>query len=120
MRSGDPKVIKGGLLPQEAMAVLGHMRLVVGLRLHSLVLAAAQGVPIVSVDYDAKIRGFMDLAGVEGLLCQPEDEPRALIKRVDRALAEGGELGRKLRRSCEEMCARIMEEAGRVATALER
>jgi len=31
------------------MAALGPMRLVIGLRLHSLILAASQGVPVVTV-----------------------------------------------------------------------
>jgi polysaccharide pyruvyl transferase WcaK-like protein len=33
---------------------------VVGLRLHSLILASIQGTPFTSIDYDIKIRGFME------------------------------------------------------------
>ena len=120
MRRGEPRVVEGGLLPQEAMAILGLMELVVGLRLHSLILAAAQGVPVVTVDYDSKIRGFMELAGVGDLACRSGDKPEVLIDRVYRALTEGSELRRRLRRSCEEMRNRIMEEARRVAAALGR
>jgi len=120
MRSGKPCIVRGDLLPQEAMAVLGRMKIVVGLRLHSLILAAAQGVPVISVDYDSKIRGFMELAGVGDFLCRPGDGPEALRDRVERALDQGRELGQRLRRSCDAMRARIMEEAGRVGAALER
>ena len=118
MRRGEPRVAGVGLLPQEAMAMLGRMELVVGLRLHSLIFAAAQGVPVVTVDYDSKIRGFMELAGVGDFACRPEDRPDILIDRVERAAAEGGDLGWRLRRSCEEMRARIIIEARRVAAAL--
>jgi len=116
----DPKIIGGSLLPREAMAVLGRMSLVVGLRLHSLILAAAQGVPIVSVDYDSKIRGFMELAGVGDLLCRPGEGAEALAERVEKALTDGGALSRKLIRSCEEMRTRIMEEAESISASLAR
>lgn len=119
MRRGEGKVVEGDLLPQEAISVLERMEIVVGLRLHSLIFAASQGVPVVSVDYDSKIRGFMELAGVEDLLCLPEDGSEALVERVGRALAERRELSRGLRRSCDAMRERIMREAGRVAGALE-
>ncbi|TRO46532.1 hypothetical protein E2P65_05600, partial [Candidatus Bathyarchaeota archaeon] len=64
MGGSAPKVLGRGLLPGEALSVLGCMRLVFGLRLHSLIFAASQGVPVVGVGYDSKIGGFMELAGV--------------------------------------------------------
>mgnify|MGYP006282563777 CR=1 FL=1 len=44
----------------EALGLLGEASLVVGLRLHSLILASIQGTPFTSIDYDIKIRGFME------------------------------------------------------------
>jgi len=119
MKTGNPKVVGGGLLPQEAMAVLGRMEVVVGLRLHSLILAAAQGVPVVTVNYDSKVGGFMDLADVGTFYCRPEDGAETLIHHVDRALNEEGDISRRLNRSCSRMRARIWEEAKRLAAALE-
>ena len=34
--------------------------LVIGMRLHSLILATGLGVPVIAVEYDPKVRGFMD------------------------------------------------------------
>ncbi len=44
----------------EALLEIGASTLVVGLRLHSLILAAIQSTPFVSIDYDIKIQGFME------------------------------------------------------------
>ena len=102
----------------EAMAVLGRMSLVLGLRLHSLILAVAQGVPVVGVDYDRKIRGFMELAGVEELLCLPSEPPRAFVERVKFGLDDAAAFRDRLLRSCCGMKKRILVEAGRLVAAL--
>lgn len=44
--------------PEEAAEVLSDSRVVVGMRLHALVLAAAAGVPFVGVAYDPKVSSF--------------------------------------------------------------
>ena len=44
---------------KEALEVIGKAYLLVGLRLHSLILASLQGTPFVSINYDIKINGFM-------------------------------------------------------------
>ena len=49
MHGSAPKIIEGDLLPGEALSVLGCMKLVFGLRLHSLIFAASLGVPVVGV-----------------------------------------------------------------------
>jgi polysaccharide pyruvyl transferase WcaK-like protein len=118
MRRGEPKVVGVDMLPGEAMAVLGRMKLVFGMRLHSLILAAAQGVPFVGVDYDPKIRGFMELAGVEGLLCRLTDGSGAYIEVVEGALNGGEALRARLLRSCGDMREAIVLEARRLAAAL--
>jgi polysaccharide pyruvyl transferase WcaK-like protein len=43
----------------EALEVIGRADLLMGLRLHSLILASLQGTPFVSINYDIKIKGFM-------------------------------------------------------------
>jgi len=118
MKSGEPHVVGFEMLPGEAMAVLGCMRLVLGMRLHSLIFAAAQGVPFLSVDYDPKIRGFMELAGVGSLLYSPINGSGAFIEVVERALNGGEALKARLLRSCGEMRAAIVLEARRLAAAL--
>lgn len=118
MGSSEPKVVQNELSPEEVMTVLGKMRLVVGLRLHSLIFAARQGVPIVSIDYDQKIRGFMELAEVGGYLCNPVDPVESIIGKAEAALAESDDITSRLRKSCKKMRLRIEAEAKRVAKVL--
>jgi polysaccharide pyruvyl transferase CsaB len=52
--------VKSILSPRELKWVLGKLDYVIGARLHSIVLAASEGVPAVALSYDAKVRGFME------------------------------------------------------------
>jgi polysaccharide pyruvyl transferase WcaK-like protein len=45
--------------PQEMMTLLGEMDLVIGMRLHSLILAATMNIPVICINYDPKIMGFV-------------------------------------------------------------
>jgi polysaccharide pyruvyl transferase WcaK-like protein len=118
MHSRTAVVVDVEMTPGEAMAVLGCMDLVLGLRLHSLILAATQGVPVVGVDYDRKIRGFMELAGAGDYLWRPSEPPQSLAERVRMGLDDSGSLGEGLRHSCDGMKERILGEAVRLASLL--
>ena len=118
MRNRDAGSVLVGLSPGEAMSVLGAMDLVLGLRLHSLILAGAQGVPVVGIDYDPKIGGFMEGAGVESYLCHPFYPFECMLEKVESALEDGAKVGRRLLESCEGMRERIRDEARRVLDSI--
>jgi len=44
---------------EEVFALTGKMDLVIGMRLHALIMATAQGVPVVALSYDPKVDAFM-------------------------------------------------------------
>lgn len=48
-------VVKTPLGPREMLALVGSLDLLVGMRLHALLFAVSQGVPIVPVAYDPKV-----------------------------------------------------------------
>lgn len=52
------------------MAVLRQMRIVCGMRLHSIVFSAAACAPCMAVSYDIKVSGFMRYIGLADR-CQP-------------------------------------------------
>jgi len=106
--------------PERAIELLGRMNAVFGMRLHSLMLAAMEGIPIVSVDYDPKIRGFMEHAGAEDYLSGVEDPPEALIGQMEKALDNRTSMKRRLLDSCERMRVKIIEESKRIAEIINR
>lgn len=79
-------ILTDPLTPAETMGVLGRCDLVVGMRLHALIMAAAMTVPFVGISYDPKVENFAAtwdmpvVSGVEAL----EDAHRveALISQV--------------------------------------
>jgi polysaccharide pyruvyl transferase WcaK-like protein len=115
----EPSLVFEGVIPPETLTgLLGQVELVVGLRLHSLILAAAMGVPSVSVNYDPKIAGFMEYVGMKGFLSEPTDPLKRFIERIDEGLENRSTLKRRLLDSCEVMRGRIREEANRIARLL--
>ena len=66
----DHKMVLGtfsnkGYSHQDVKAVLGRAGLTVGMRLHSLILSASMGVPVVGLQYQPKVRFFMEANGLE-------------------------------------------------------
>jgi len=58
------RLVRLGERPEEACGIVAGMGLVVGVRLHALILASVAGVPWVSVSYDPKVTGFAEAAGM--------------------------------------------------------
>ena len=58
-------LIPSNYTPQEIMYIIGQMDLVIGMRLHSLILASAMNVPVVGITYQPKVRVFLQMIGQE-------------------------------------------------------
>lgn len=63
-RDRVPIVSNRNLSNQEIMAVLGRMSLFIGMRLHSLILAATMGAPVLPLAYAPKVRHFALTLGI--------------------------------------------------------
>ncbi len=62
--SGVPvTVLERALSPKEMMGVIGSTHVIIGMRLHALIMAASQNVPSVGIAYDPKVKHFSNLAG---------------------------------------------------------
>lgn len=71
------------------VGIMGRMELLVSMRLHALIFAAGQGVPLMGIVYDPKVSGFLDYLGKNrytDLAAVEEDALRAMIAE---ALSEG-------------------------------
>ena len=73
------------------IGVLAKMKIVVSMRLHGLIFAASQGVPIVGVSYDPKVSAFLDSVGDQNCIQLENLTSGKLIPMLERAAAQYNE-----------------------------
>lgn len=95
------------------IGVLSRMRMVVSMRLHALIFAAGQGVPLVGVVYDPKVSSFLAYIGQDLYLDLENVTAQALMDCVDKAAARMGDRERLLA----EVARLRMVESGNSETA---
>lgn len=80
-------VVGRQLSPPEAAGVVANLDLLVGMRLHALIFAAAAGVPAIGLAYDPKVTQLMELTGQRDW-CVPIDRisPECVCSAVESAL----------------------------------
>ncbi|RCX19104.1 polysaccharide pyruvyl transferase CsaB [Fontibacillus phaseoli] len=76
--------------PYEMLREVSRCRLLVGMRLHSLIYAASQEVPLLGVSYDPKIDHFLGRLGSVPVGTAEELDPRIVASQAERLLLESG------------------------------
>jgi polysaccharide pyruvyl transferase WcaK-like protein len=79
-------VFPAPLSPELVIGVLSRADAVVSMRLHGLVFAAGQGVPIVGISYDPKVSAFLSYIGCVCDLTLDELSAEKLIEMTDTAV----------------------------------
>lgn len=82
------KILTGEADCNIACGVIARSQLVVAMRLHALVFACSQDVPMVGISYDPKVSGFMDYAGDPHHLALEELSGERLCSLIDQALEQ--------------------------------
>ncbi|MDI6893041.1 MAG: polysaccharide pyruvyl transferase CsaB [Bacillota bacterium] len=75
--------------PRELLGLMGHLDLVIGMRLHALVFAAAAGVPVVGISYDPKVDSFLAELGCPQAGTPSDLHGDRLVETSRRVLADG-------------------------------
>ncbi len=73
--------------PQQLMAVLGEAKLCLAMRLHTLIFSAHMGVPTVGLDYDPKVKSYLEELGMPSAGQVSCFDPAVAIPCVDDLLA---------------------------------
>ncbi len=82
------KILEAGENGDQIVCLVKRMSLVVSMRLHTLIFAAGQGVPLVGLVYDPKVSGFLDDLGQRRYLSLEETGGDKLLRLIDEALAD--------------------------------
>lgn len=78
--------------PKDGDLIVGlmtKMRLVISMRLHALIFAAGQGIPLVGVVYDPKVSGFLDYLKQNCYVNLDEATKESLLQLAEQALERG-------------------------------
>ncbi|MEG1918232.1 MAG: polysaccharide pyruvyl transferase CsaB, partial [Oscillospiraceae bacterium] len=71
------------------IGVLSRMQVVVSMRLHALIFAAGQGIPLVGVVYDPKVSAFLRYIGQELFVDLENLQAQDLTRMIDAAVEQG-------------------------------
>lgn len=71
------------------IGILARMQVVVGIRLHSLMFSAGQGVPVVGMSYDIKVDGFLKYIGSRTCLQLQTVRAEPLCRLIDECVSGG-------------------------------
>lgn len=84
MMQQDVLVLEGNYSPQETMAILKNADLIMGMRLHSLIMGAALLKPMVALSYDPKVTSFMQLLRQPECYALDSVEAEQLVQAMER------------------------------------
>lgn len=85
--------------PREMLALTAGLDLLVGMRLHALIFAASQGVPVVPIAYDRKVAALAQELGDDAPLSADGLDARALAARITAVAEDRAGRRERLRRA---------------------
>jgi polysaccharide pyruvyl transferase CsaB len=106
-------LLERALHPRALMGLIGRLDLLVAMRLHALIFAAATEVPAVGLSYDPKVEALCEAAGQCWTpITEPRDVPALAAEAWERRGATADRRGRR--------AAQMRERAGRAFDEIER
>lgn len=79
---GQPVEVWRCASPKEAWAAVGRADLLLGMRLHSLIMAAAQGIPALAFSYDPKVEAFAKQVQIPLTASSVELQPEQVLTQL--------------------------------------
>lgn len=76
-------VLKEKYSPQGIISLIKHFKLLIGMRLHSLIGGAVAGVPVVGLSYDPKVDRFLEQIGHQSLISVNSMKASVLLEMVN-------------------------------------
>lgn len=103
--SMDCHITQNGVLPEVMLGIVGRAKLVLGMRLHTLIYAAKNVVPAIALDYDPKVDAVMDSVDQKFLISAENIDVKKLCAYADTIFENR-----------ESICAKLEEKSCRYKT----
>lgn len=96
-------IISGKYNVEEIMGIIKELEIIIAMRLHSLIYAATQEIPMVGLSYDPKVDGILRSLNMD-YICNVESlDYEELLKKVDYVWTNRFDLKSELKRQDEEL-----------------
>lgn len=99
----DSYIIKADYDIPRLLSVMKEMTLCIGMRLHTLIYSAVSCVPLVGLNYDPKINGFLDYIGIDNYLSVENLSLEELKKSIDKSMENKDKIREELALKKEEL-----------------
>jgi len=104
-------VLKKLYTAEEIVGIFGVCELAVGMRLHSIIYAAATGTPAIGISYDPKVSGFVDYIGTSVSLELDEVNKGKISEKTDEIMKNSEKIKEDLKNKAEEFTEKAQETA---------
>jgi polysaccharide pyruvyl transferase CsaB len=89
-------VLRGPLAPREALATIGQLDMAIGMRLHFVIFAALNGLPVLALPYAPKVASFLERLGLPTPRLVEREHAGVLLAAIDRMWDLRVERGRRV------------------------
>ncbi|WP_405031148.1 polysaccharide pyruvyl transferase family protein [Paenibacillus hexagrammi] len=118
--AGRVETARGVVHPQDMLAEVAGCDLLIGMRLHSLIYAASQYVPMVGISYDPKIDQFLHRLGMKAAASTASFDAGAFASEALRLLDGREQWAAEKRAAIEELKAQAQRPAQQIATFFQK
>lgn len=87
----------------DMLSLVSALDICVGMRLHSLIYATSNAVPLIGIEYDPKVKSFMDYAGQSLCISASDFNEKDAVKLIDRCITDYDEIKRQLKDCCAQL-----------------
>ena len=103
--------LEGSYSATEILGVIRRTKLVIGMRLHTLIYAATCGVPMLGLSYDPKVDAVLEVLGQDYGTAVSDLNVEVLKSHIDEIMSRHTEISRKLMLITEDMHEEIKRDA---------
>jgi polysaccharide pyruvyl transferase CsaB len=104
-------VLKELYSPAEILSITKNLNLVIGMRLHALIMAAVVGVPMIGLSYDPKVERFLQQIGQHCLISVKDLKAQNLVDMTSWVVSHSSEISEDLSKNVQPLYKKAWQTA---------